>query len=224
MPTPANPSLLALRSTTPLGHGTRRVVYQHPDDPDALVKVLPEGKLALRRDAGRFKSWRRWLGIADSGVRAGFRRELRATAALRARLGTVPHCVADAYGMIGTDLGPGIVVQKIRGRDGGLAPTLSAVLRTEGLSAARRGQVLQLDACIRRSQMVLNNLALHNIVVAFDPVRGERLVMVDCLGDKSLVPIREFSRWLNRRAIAKHLRGLMQRVEATAAAAVTAAR
>lgn len=215
---------LALRSTAPLGHGTRRVVYQHPGDPDALIKVLPEGKLALRRDSGRFKSWRRWLGNENSGVRAGFRRELRAIAAMRARLGAVPDCVADACGMISTDLGPGIVVQKIRGRDGGLAPTLGTVLRAEGLTAARREQLLRLQACIQRSQAVLNNLALHNIVVAFDPVAGERLVMVDCLGDKSLVPIREFSRWLNRRAIAKHLRGLMQRVEATAASAAAAVR
>ncbi len=215
---------LILRTATPLGHGTRRMVYQHPDNPDALIKVLPDRKLALRRDAGRFKSWRRWLGLANSGVRAGFRRELRAIAALRARLGAVPDCVADAYGMVGTDLGPGIVVQKICGRDGRLAPTLGAVLRMEGLTEARREQILRLDTCIRRSQAVLNNLALHNIVVASDPLRGERLVMVDCLGDKALIPIREFSRWLNRRAIARHLRGLIQRVEKVTAAGTAAAR
>jgi len=213
MRTPANPSPLLLRAATPLAHGTRRMVFQHPGNPDALVKVLPDRKLALQRDAGRFKSWRRRLGIADSGVRTGYRRELRAIAALRARLGAMPDCVADAYGMVSTDLGPGIVVQKIRGPDGGLAPTLRALLRSEGLTAARRQQIMRLDGCVRRSQMVLNNLALHNIVVTPDARYGERLVMVDCLGDKALIPVRALSRWLNRRAITKQLCGLMQRVE-----------
>ena len=218
MQTPASPSLLALRSTAPLAHGTRRAVYQHPGDSEALVKVAYEGKGKLQRVSGRFSSWTRRLGLASYGVQAEFRRELSEIASLRARLGALPDCIADIRGLVGTDLGPGIVVQKIRGRDGGLAPTLGAVLRAEGLDAARREQILRAGACITHSRVILNNLALHNIVVAPDPVYGERLVLIDCVGEKTLIPVQRLCEWFSRRSTAKRLRRLLNRAERTAAA------
>ncbi len=223
MPTPASPQLLLLRSTAPLARGTRRAVYQHPDDPDALVKVACEGKAALQRDSGRrFSSWTRRLGLARLGVRAEFRRELREIAALHLRLPALPECIAGIYGLVETDLGPGIVVQKIGGRDGGLAPTLGAVLRAAGIDEARRQLILRAGACITRSQARLNNLALHNIVVAPDPVHGERLVLIDCVGEKTLIPVQRLCPWYSRRLTAKRLRRLLNRAACAAAAGVRA--
>jgi hypothetical protein len=208
---------LALRTATPLDQGTRRIVYQHPDDPDALVKVVQHENIVLKRETGRFKSWRRRLGLVRSSVHAEFRREMREITALRARLGAIPDCIADMHGIVATDLGPGVIVQKIRGRDGGLAPTLGALLRAEGLTESRREQLERLGACITRAQAVLNNLSLHNIVVAFDPQRGERLVLIDCVGEKTLIPLQSMSRSLTRHANKKHLRRLMKRVDEVAA-------
>jgi len=215
---PTNPSPLLLRATAPLAHGTRRAVYQHPDDAGALVKVAYTGKSKLQRDTGRFSSWTRRLGLDSYGVQAEFRRELREISSLRARLGTLPDCIADIHGLVGTDLGPGIVVQKICGSDGRLAPTLGAVLRAEGLDETRRQQILRAGACLARSRVILNNLALHNIVVAPDPVLGERLVVIDCVGEKTLIPVQRLCPWFSRRSTAKRLRWLMNRVERTAAA------
>ena len=214
----ANPSPLLLHATAPLAHGTRRAVYQHPGDSEALVKVAYQGKSKLQRDIGRFSSWTRRLGLASYGVQAEFRRELREIASLRARLGALPDCIADIHGLVGTDLGPGIIVQKICGRDGGLAPTLGAVLQAEGLDGARRQQILRAGACITHSRVILNNLALHNIVVAPDPVHGERLVLIDCVGEKTLIPVQRLCRWFSRRSTAKRLRRLLNRAERTAAA------
>jgi len=194
------------------------MVYQHPDDAEALVKVVHDGKLPLHREAGRFRSWERRLGLARYGARREFRRELSEITALRLRLGAVPDWIADVRGMVATDLGPGMVVQKIRGHDGGLAPTLGAVLRAKGLTGPMRELILRLGEAIQRSQIVVNNLSLHNIVVGFEPERGERLVLIDCVGEKVLVPVHRLFPWWNRRDNARHLRRLMLSVERVAAA------
>ena len=223
MPTPASRPLLALRTAVPLARGTRRDVYQHPVDADLLVKVAGQGRPVLAREFGRqFSSWRRRLGLGRLGVRAEFRRELREIAALRSRLPALPDCIAAIHGVVETDLGPGIVVQKIRSRDGGLAPTLGAQLRRAGLDEARRRQILRAGDCITRSGVRLSNLALHNIVVAPDAAHGERLVLIDCVGEKTLVPVQRLCPWYRRHLTAKRLRRLLRRAESTAAAAARA--
>ena len=133
------PALIVLKDKTPVAIGTSQFVYEHPDDPKLLVKVLKREKLQKsydRKIGGRIGFKRR------HGLYVTWMREIEHYFSVTIRLGYRPSFFQEYRGVVDTDLGLGMVVGKETDRSGNLAPTLQTLVRqihpadTAGISGA----------------------------------------------------------------------------------------
>lgn len=208
---PRSEGMLRLGGSQPLFRGHQRLVFQHPEQPDLLIKVLRAEYVrdkfgpgsALHNRHRRCREYQPFL--------LEFREYLVACA-------RAPQCLPylqEIVGLVWTDLGLGLTVRKVTGRDGASAPTLDRFLRQHGKLDPRRKQLL--DECLRNleeSDVVVDDLNDCNLVLGADGSGAERFVLIDGIGSSTLVPIKALSalanRWSKRRRIAR----LRARVEA----------
>jgi hypothetical protein len=196
-----------------LAQGVTRRVYQHPDYEDLLVKVMrPE---TIERKWGRFFHNGKFRRRAGKYVT--YMRELREYLAVRANCDRHPPVLERVFGLAETDLGVGLVVEKLRGPDGKLAQRADDRVREAGLSEEFWEQFAVLKRTIDEFNIVFGNLAARNIVLAADEHKRERMVVVDGIGDKSLIPFASWSQWINRRNNDRLFRRLRRRLEYLAA-------
>lgn len=205
--------MLSLANQPPLAIGNLRAIHQHPQHADWLIKTLrPEAV------ARRFEAPGRWLKrLPRARQYTGFVRELKEYAALVARApqgGIAP--VARILGIVETDLGLGLVSEKIVDADGALAPSLHAIYRRNG--GATEWTDAALDTLLEellRFNVIVGDLHASNIVHGRDSRGGApRLLLVDGFGEKNFVPLNSMSRWLNQRntrRVYRRLRKILMR-------------
>lgn len=198
---------LQLSSATPLAVGHLREVYQHPSADDCVVKVMRADVVEARWGPGG-----RWIKrLPRARQYTGYVRELKEYIAAQARdaPGTAP--IARMVGLVDTDLGLGLVSEKVRDGDGGLAPTLAATyLRERGFSAAIEAALARFATDLLAFNVIVGDLHAWNIVHGSDSRGGPRLVLIDGFGEKHVLPRSSMSRHVN----AWNTRKLMQRMRA----------
>jgi hypothetical protein len=196
---------LQLKDQKPLTRGSYRLIFQHPHDEGLLVKVL--SKRAHKPRARRWYKPKRYLSVYRA-----LERELKEYSALEKRgLRDLPF-LQKFHGMVDTDLGPGIAVQKLTGRDGELAPTLTKIVERHGLSDDLRRKIIQLREDIVSHAIVFMDVSGNNIVLANGP-HGERLVVIDGLGERLLININTMSTTINRMNAARYFERAIKDLE-----------
>jgi hypothetical protein len=200
--------MLQLRQTTPVANGHLRAVYQHPGQPGWLVKVmLPE---AIER-------WHRapwYQRLARTGPYRGFVREFKEFLASRhASAGASP--LARVIGLAETDLGPGLIVEKVRRPDGGLAPTLDAWVRRDGFTPQIQAALDTFLAAMLEHNVIAGDLHAWNVVYGSDSHGGPRLVMIDGFGEKNTIPHCSMNRRHNAHRTRYKFGKMLARVRAT---------
>jgi PhoP regulatory network protein YrbL len=202
-------SIILLKTTEPIARGELHDVYQHPDCDDLLIKVPRADRAAARwRPKRRWRSYRRRYGIYT-----GWLREIRECIAARARHPEHPPSLQRLAGLVETDLGLALVVGKVTGRDGKLAPTLAKKVRASGLTGELREKLAELAAELVARDIVIGDLHERNILCGVDAIGGERLVIIDGIGDKTLIPINTLLRSFNRRSIRRRFDRMIWRLE-----------
>jgi hypothetical protein len=203
-----------LKDATPVSSGTLQHVYQHPSEPDYLIKIL---RLDRMRERWARKS--RGLPIVRRyGLYNAWVRELKTYIELRSRSpdGEGPEFLQRHFGLTDTDLGIGLLVGKVKDRAGGLAPTLANVVRQDGFTEQLRTQFAELQAKIEALNLVTSDINANNILVGWDERHGEHLVIIEGLGDNTLIPVKTMFRFLNRASIRRHFArtaGLLERLD-----------
>jgi hypothetical protein len=187
--------------------GTWRWVYQHPRDDRFLVKVLKrDGKDSLARS--------RWYQRpAREGGYLLFSREIREFIAAEANSNGGPLPIPRIPGFVETDLGLGLIVEKISGRSGKLAPKLVAILRQHGFTPDIQKMLVALTEQINRHRIILHDFKTSNIVCAENDTGQRRLVLVDGFGESALVPIFSLSATANARRNWRKYRRLLWRID-----------
>jgi hypothetical protein len=206
---PDSPARLALASTTPLAVGHLRSVFQHPQREDLLVKVMRVDAVASRWNApGR---WHKRLPRTRHYV--GYLRELKEYIAAHARAPDVDAPIARMIGIVETDLGLGLISEKVVGTDGALAPTLAAIYEPAGFTA-------DLDAALEvfldgllKANVIAGDMHAWNIVYGSDSRGGPRLVMIDGFGEKHTIPLSSMSRAINRYRTLRLYRRMLAQLE-----------
>jgi hypothetical protein len=200
--------MLPLRQTAPIATGHLRAVYPHPERPDWLVKVmLPEAVANWQR-----APWYRRL--ARTGPYRGFVREFKEFLASRHAAGG-PSPIARVVGLADTDLGPGLVVEKVCTPDGNLAPTLDAWVRRDGFTPQVQAALDGFLASMLEHNVIAGDLHAWNVVYGSDSWGGPRLVMIDGFGEKNTIPHCSMNRRHNADRTRHKFRRMLQRVQAT---------
>jgi hypothetical protein len=185
---------LLLAHLSPVSAGTMRSVYFHPERDDALIKVIRQDMLE-QRWGGR----RNWLKrMARARQYTVYLRELREYVALRAQDATSAP-IARVFGLVETDLGLGLMVERMRGPDGGLAPTLADLYRRDGMQPWMQQGIDALFDELQRCRVVLSDSHPCNFVYGSSAGEASRFVMVDGFGEKNVVPFCSMSARYNAR-------------------------
>lgn len=180
--------LVELKAARPLVSGAYRNVYQHPSDPGLLIKVIMPH--VFEQHADRANWYDRWRGV---GAYKSLLREIEKYVVLRGRGQHDLPFIQHFAGIVETDLGLGMVVGKVRGRDGGLAPTLTEIVRANGLDADLVARIAALRDDVIRHHVVFGDISANNIVEAADAAHGHRLVIIDGLSDRLWLPVNSLS-------------------------------
>lgn len=200
---------IELSGARPIISGAYRDVYQHPLDDDFLVKVIR--KRAIERHARRAKWYAAWYGV---GHYESFFREIEQYLVLRRRGQHELPFIQQFTGIVETDIGLGAVVRKVRGHDGGLAPTLAGVVRSRGMSEELTAMIGGLRDDVVREHIVFGDISVHNIVEADGGERGRHLVIIDGLNDRLWLPVNSLSRSINRMYCHRRFARMMKELEA----------
>lgn len=195
---------LPLSGTRPVAVGVKRAVFQHPEDPGLLVKVLHPAFIQKRfGPTGSFHNrHRRCLHYNY------FLRELREYLVVSARSPEALSVLPEVVGLVHTDMGLGLVVKKISGPDGHLAPTIGAIAASGGLDARRWAMLDDLEGIVVDSDAVIDDLHPGNIVLTRDASGQERFVLIDGLGSSTAIPLKALVRPFNRLSKRKEFRKL----------------
>jgi len=184
---------LRLADAEPLAIGHLRQVFAHPHDPDLIVKVMRADAVALR--AAR---WHK--RVARALQYSGYVRELKEYIACRARFPHLDAPIARMIGVVPTDLGLGLVSERVRAGDGSLAPTLARRYELErGFSASIEQALREFLDGLLASNVIVGDMHAWNIVYGSDSRGGPRFVLIDGFGEKHFVPLASMSRGINAR-------------------------
>lgn len=199
-------TILELSHLKPLALGHQRAVHQHPHDPDLLVKTMRPESVATRWQGRR--NWVRRLPRTQHYF--SYVREMKEYVASRVQPGARPPIVR-IVGLVDTDLGLGLVCEKVRGPDGGMAPTLLQSWLDHGGEppwAAAALEALRDD--LLRCNVIVGDLNAANLVYGSDSAGGPRLVMIDGFGEKHAIPLNSMSRRYNRHTIRRLYRRMLR--------------
>lgn len=213
---------MALPDDHLVARGAMQAVYAYPGRPDLVIKVVRPDFVS-----SRWTGWKGWLRRRRRlGPRTGWLRAMTEYMALVSDNLAPNAYVQDVIGFVRTDIGPGMVTRAVRGRDGGFAPTLMQLIQRGGYSPAVAERLDEFCAWLAGAPVCVGDLHPGNLLLGRDERWGERLVLVDGLGDKTLIPLSAWSprvrRMQRERKIAR-LRAVVARRVAAHAQAPTAA-
>jgi hypothetical protein len=198
--------------------GSQREIYEHPDDPSVLIKIVKESQQGAR-GARKPKNRLFWFKRARRfGAYMTFRREIdeyleQARKGSREDQTAVP--IAKVFGLVETSKGLGIVVERITTQDGRLAPTLTDLLRDGRFKPSHLQLVANFFAQCSREHVVLMDARPPNFVVT-DRSGYEELICVDGTGDKSAGHIYSTVKLLNAAKLKRYHAKLLTKIEYTA--------
>lgn len=200
--------MIKLRESEPVAQGHKRFVFQHPNDPDLLIKVWQPAVVAER-----WNSERPWYRQSRYRQYLSLQREISEHLALAVKFPNGVPVLQKVFGIIDTDYGVGAVVEKLRGRDGGLAPSLAELARCDGVTPQLLDKVERFGEELLRYGIVIGKLHDRNLVLACRD-NEERFIMVDGYGEKTAIPIHVWSPWLNAAHTRRRFGILIQRLHA----------
>jgi len=195
--------VIQLSAAAPLFRGHQRLVFQHPGASDLLIKVLRAEYVAAKfGPRGSFHHRQRRCREYQP-----FLSEIREYLVACAR---APRClpfIQEIVGLVRTDLGLGLVVRKVLGREGKAAWTLDKLLTYGPLDPERQRMLDDCLAILQDSDLVIDDLNDCNLVLGIDAAGEERFVLIDGIGASTLLPLKSMipalNRWSKRRRIAR---------------------
>jgi hypothetical protein len=192
-----------LSETDQVGQGGGRIVYQHPECPKLLIKIVRKELLDVQPDW----SLNRKLGRT---LRPNFRRhgpfqewyaEYEEYITLVNRLRRLPDFIANYHGFAQTNLGPGLVVEKITTKTGILSPTLDSYVSVNGFDSRIDDLIEELVQKILLGRVVLKDFKPGNVVIGYDHASNkDRLVIVDGVSEGTLIKVQRWSDLAFRRS------------------------
>jgi len=208
--------ILDLAGAAPVAKGSERHVYQHPQDPSLLIKVIIHPKV---KD-GKIPRERANKVFHREDVYTVFQSELVEYVAVesQARPGEDATPLARIAGFARTSLGLGLVVEKIVDQQGRLAPTLKQVVARNGFDDALQERLRRFFCVLAENHVIFNDVGASNIVCGRNALGRQGMFLVDGFGPKQLVPVYAWSKALNRRRLMRKYPEIVQELRRTAGA------
>lgn len=192
--------ILELKNCTPMfDNGRHRVVYQHPENAELIVKVV---RPKWGEQHAAFNSWKkRFKPLRENSINMHeFHEMMRLDLDINRR---TPHLLT-TLGMVRTDLGWGMVCELEKDVDG--TPAKSVCDLGEKLKDYIP-EFKEFCNAILNSRVVLTSCHRDNVVLAWREGHYE-FVIIDGIGERTAIPLRTYFPSINKKKNLKRLHGL----------------
>lgn len=211
-----------LSTLAPVAHGNERHVYPHPTDPSLLIKVINAEKRSLSQKAHRIKRWyRRFHRESTYRVFISELSEYISTS-VKPAVSSAGLPLARVVGLVDTSMGLGLLVEKIVGSDGQMAPTLRHLIREQGWNDCWEVQLNRFFHDLAERHVIFNDVGPQNIVFGRNAAGTEGLYLIDGFGSKQAIPVFAWSKRLNSRRLARKYADMLLRLKTQTATNGTA--
>lgn len=192
--------MIVLSPQKPLGQGSHRAVYRHPDKPDRCLKIMTEDwRVCLRRQRAGWlaRTFRPKRYFHENLTEHHFSNQLRRKVGDQAW-----DFVAQSYGFVETDQGEALEVELIQHADGSPASTLEDHLLETGMS----------EECQKAIEKFWEGIITHGIFVQGRPdnvairrmsAGSYEIVAIDGFGLPQLIPLARWFRFARQRFLRK---------------------
>ena len=203
--------MIALQDKEAFARGGNRLCFVHPEFADRCIKVRrPDRSLEWRRAKKSFPKNLRPLSAFDDNLE-----ELQVMERLQSHYpdALFKH-VSRCYGMLDTDMGPGLCSELILDGDGEISRSLKLELWHGGYQPDLQRAVAELMAHWRDYAVPSKDLLIHNIVVQRDQQGAiQRLVVIDGMGASGLAGKAWAPLWLRRYFAGRKANNLPERID-----------
>lgn len=185
---------IELKEASPLAQGHSRLVFQHPQHKDWLIKVIRPDVIEKRFGSGTawYKRKRRY------GRYLSYMREIQEYVAAWAKRGEELHFVQKIIGFETTDLGLGLVIEAARDDNGELAPNLGMLISSGRYDDKVKADLQEFLNQLLAADVIISDLNVGNLVYAHNQAFGRHFVLIDGLGNNNIWPLKALSRRVNR--------------------------
>lgn len=182
--------MIHLVEETALASGSGRSVFQHPHMNDVVIKIHFASD---KRRLGAFYKFfrprkRRYNFIYNSMV------EVEEFASVVAHNSIKPDFISQFLGFVNTTIGAGVMFEAVTKPDGSLADTLLTHAELRGFESKIISEIDIFWDSVIEYRVAICDSNLSNLVVTGGVETGYKLVLIDGLGDQTLIPLQSFSR------------------------------
>ncbi len=206
--------MIVLNETLLVAKGQRCLVYCHPKDNHLLIKVL--NPQFSKRNSFKTRLLKRVPMIHRFRLSKCYIRELIESVRLRFNDDySPPSCLQQITGIVDTNFGPGMVVWAERGRDGRYAQTLKHLIQTHQFNDHIQKKLDEFYQQLAHCDVAVSDTVPRNLVYAYDETIGDHFVLIDGIGEKTLIPCLRLSAFLRKTVRLRQIKQLKKRVEAS---------
>lgn len=201
---PDTRTMIVLSNSSPIARGGNRSVYVFPGRKDRLIKVLHSLERKRSRKGLKGMIRRRFPMTLYRFLFREYDSYLRTMVELKNPELDPP--LAHQWGLVETDLGLGMVCERIQMDGNHTAPTLRA-LATNGTLGTHMDLLNQFIQDMFKYHVRVNDLNADNVVLGARDGKPQ-FVLIDGLGDSWVIPLRRWSTRINDRSLHKRIRRL----------------
>lgn len=211
MKTNQSSRILSLDESHFLTNGGRCLVYRYPENEHLLIKVVhPKFR---ERNTRKVRLVKRIPTINRYRLSKCYIRELIESVRLRFSTPyTAATCIQQVLGLVDTNLGFGLVVRAEVDNDGRYAKTLKTLIQTNQFNEHVQKKLVEFYQSLADCDVAVSDCAPANVVYAYDDLQSEHFVLIDGIGEKTLIPILRMSAYLRKRSRLRQIEKLKQRV------------
>lgn len=192
-------------------NGGRSLVYRHPEDANLLIKVMNPKFMA--RSSFKIRLLHKSTTINRFRFSKCYIREIVESVRLRfAHNYQHPICIQQFTGIVDTNFGFGLVVRAERGKDGNYAKTLKTLIKANQYNAEIQKKLDAFYDALANCDISVSDCAPANLVYAYSEEAGEHFVLIDGIGEKTLIPILRISARLRKLSRLDQINRLKKRI------------
>ncbi len=201
-------NVIDLSDDQKIANGTVRIVYGFPGQQDLLIKVFHSFEQRSPRRPIKRLAWRFFPMLKFRSVVNELKCELLLSLRLGADIQNMP--IPRMLGVVQTSRGAGVVVERIEGLDGGLAPRVNQFLRAKSIDEPILDALNALVKKLFDLHIVARDINFSNIVYGTRGA-GAACFLIDGYGERNLIPFRSMSKRLNERALNRQFASIAQK-------------
>ena len=199
--------IVELQDDQKIAKGTVRIVYDFPGQPDLLIKVFHSFENRSSRKPLKRLFWKLFPTLKFRSILSELKCELLVSLKLGSDIKSMP--ISRMMGIVQTNRGPGVVVERICCLDGGLAPRLNKVSRVKPMEQPILDALNTFVARMFELQIVARDINGSNIVYGTRGA-GAAFFLIDGYGERNLIPLRSMSKRLNDRSLNRQFATIAQ--------------